>query len=147
LKAIHRFYFSNLKAVYHVAAEQGALPEHSYAAALAAIARDHEIQPQEIYDSLLAYSGKKEDTCRDIRRKMEWHMAQASELTAEKLLSDKKYRNQPEVSVTGLDGCRFYVKLYGWKPICEAKAEVDEIYGDPGPRKLSNPVGKPYLLW
>jgi hypothetical protein len=147
LKAIHRFYFSNLKAVYHVAAEAGAPTEHSYAAVLAAIAREHDIHPQAIYDLLTTYSGKPDDTCREIRRKMEWHIGQASELTAEELLSDEAYRNQPEVVVEGLGGCRFYVKAYGWGPICEAMSGVREIYGDSGRRNHLNPAEKPYLLW
>ena len=147
LRAIHRFYFSALKAVYHVAAEAGALPEHSYAAVLAAIAREHDIHPQAIYELLSTYSGKPDDTCREIRGKMEWHIGQACELTAEELLSDEAYRNQPEVVVKGPGGCRFYVKQYGWGPICEAMSEVREIYGDSGRRNHLNPAEKPYLLW
>ena len=147
LKSIHRHYFTNLKSVYHVAAEKGAPAEHSYAAVLAAITREHDIHPQAIYDLLLAYSGKPGDTCREIRRKMEWHISQASELTAEELLSDEAYRNQPEVFINGLCGCRFYVNSYGWNKIYEAMEEVYKIYGDSGPRKIPDTVGKPYLLW
>lgn len=147
LKAIHRFYFSNLKAVYHVAAEAGAPTEHSYAAVLAAIAREHDIHPQAIYELLSTYSGKPDDTCREIRRKMEWHISQASELTAEELLSDEAYRNQPEVVVEGREGCRFYVKAYGLGPICEVMSEVREIYGNSVRRNHLNPAEKPYLFW
>jgi hypothetical protein len=147
MRAIHRFYFSNLRAVYHVAAKKGAPTEHSYAAVLAAITREHDIHPQAIYDLLVAYSGKPSDTCREIRRKMEWHIGQASELSAEDLLSDEAYRNQPEVVIKGPDGCRFYVKNYGWNQISEEMEEVHKIYGDPGPRRIPDTAGKPYLLW
>lgn len=148
MKAIHRFYFSNLKAVYHVAAKKGDPSEHSYAAVFAAIAREHDIHPQAIYELVTAYSGKPDDTCRNIRRQMEWHLGQASELSAEELLSDEVYRNQPEVVVKGLNGCRFYVKAYGWGQICEAIEEVSKVYGDPPrPRRKLTSVIKPYLQW
>ncbi len=145
LRAIHRHYFASINAVYHVAAKKGDPSEHSYAAVFAAIAREHDIHPQAIYELVTAYSGKPDDTCRNIRRKMEWHIGQARELTAEELLSDEAYRNQPEVVVKGLDGCQFYVRHYGWDRIREAMAEVWQVYGGSGLHGM--PGQKSYLRW
>jgi len=147
LKAIHRSFFSDLRAVFHAAAVKGSRPEKSYAAVLAAIAREHDICPDSIYDLLKSYGGKGDPTCRKIRSEMEWYIGQGSELTAEKLLSDENYRNQPGAHVVGLSGCRFYVNRYGWSEIEEALPEVRRVYGEAVPARIRDTGNKPWLLW
>jgi hypothetical protein len=146
LKAIHRSYFSQLRAVYHVAAEKGS-KEKGYAAVLAAIAREHDIPIDSIYELLKAYGGKEDGNCRKIRTEIEWFMGQGSELTAEELLSDENYGNQPGVHVSGLEGCRFYVNHYGWSEIEVALPEVRRVYGDTLPPPFRDTANKPYLFW
>lgn len=147
LKAIHRLYFSDLRAVYNLAAEKGSKPEKGNAAIFAAIAREHDIHPNAIYDSIKAYGGKGESTCRKIRSEIEWYIAQGSELTAEELLSDDNYRNQPGLHVSGLNGCQFYVNHFGWSEIDRVRPAIRQIYGDAAPAPFLNPLSKPYLHW
>ncbi|MDF1862655.1 MAG: hypothetical protein P1U87_20730 [Verrucomicrobiales bacterium] len=147
LKAIHRSYFSELKAVYHAAAEKGSRPEKSYAAVFAAIAREHDIPPASIYELLKSYGGKADSSCRRIRTDIEWFIGQGSELTREELLSDENYRNQPGLHVSGLNGCQFYVNYYGWSEILEGLPEVRRVYGDVVPPLFLNPANRPYLFW
>lgn len=147
LKAIHYHYFSSLKAVYYHPAKPGAKPEQSYAAVLAAIAGEYDINPQAIYDLLVSYSGRKQDTCRSIRRAMEEHLAKASELKADVLLSEHNYRNQPEVRVKGLGGCRFYVRTFGWNKLYEVKDDVTKVYGGAKQKPLHALPSDHYLRW
>jgi hypothetical protein len=124
---------------------------------LAAIAREHDIHPQAIYDLVKSCSGKPADTCRNIRRQMERHLEQASELTAEELLSDEAYKTQPIVKVKGFSGCRFYVKKYGWDEIEEAEEalkEVSKVYDERPAEKSGkkrfrsvNSMRRPYDKW
>jgi len=147
LRAIHRHYFSDLRAVYHSAAENGSLPEKGYAAVFAAIAREYEIHPNGLCDLLKAYGGKGDSTCRKIRSELEWHLAQGSELTAEELLCDENYRNQPGLHVSGLNGCQFYVNHFGWSEIDGVRSAIRRIYVDVVPAPFLNPLSKPYLHW
>lgn len=147
LKAIHRSYFSDLRAVYHVAAEKGSSPEKGYAAVLAAIAREHDIPPDSIFELLKSYGGKGDATYRKIRSEIEWFMGQGSELTAEELLSDENYRNQPGVHVAGQNGCQFYVNHYGWSEIEKNLCDVRRVYGDAVPALFRDTANRPWLLW
>jgi hypothetical protein len=147
LKAIHRGFFSDLRAVYHVAAEKGSRVEKGYAAIFAAIVREHDIDPDSIYELLKSYGGKGDTTCRKIRSEIEWFVGQGSELTAEELLSDENYDNQPGLHVSGLNGCQFYVNHYGWSEITQAFPQVRRVYGDAVPAPFLDTANKPYLLW
>lgn len=147
LRAIHRHYFYDLRAVYHSAAEKGSSPEKGYAAVFAAIAREYGIHPNGIYDLLMAYGGKGDSTCRKIRSEFEWHLAQGSELTAEELLSNENYCNQPGLHVSSLNGCQFYVNHFGWSDIDGVRPAMRQVYGDAVPAPFLNALSKPYLLW
>lgn len=147
LKAIHRCYFSNLRAVYHLAAEKGTSPEKGYAAVLAAIAREHDIHPDSIFELLKSYGGKGDATYRKIRSEIEWYIGQGSELTPEELLSDENYGNQPGLHVVGHHGCQYYVYHYGWSEINAALPEVRRVYGDAVPALFRDTANKPWLRW
>ena len=147
LKALHRCYFSNLRAVYHVAAEKGSRPEKGNAAVFAAIAREHDIHPDSIFELLKSYGGKEEGTCRKIRSEIEWFIGQGSELTAEELLSDENYGNQPGLHVLGQNALQFYVNHYGWAEIENDLPQVRKVYGDAVPALFRDTANKPWLLW
>jgi hypothetical protein len=111
LKAAHRDYFSDLKGIYHASRGEEDKNNAGFGALLAAIALRWDIPVPEILDLYLTVG--KRSSIGSMRDDIERFTSQSSVVTAEELLSDEAYSNQPIVTVRGLGGCDFYVQHYG----------------------------------
>ncbi len=112
LKAVHRHYFSGLKAVYHAATKDGDRNNAGFGAVLAAIAQKWDILVPEMLDVYRQTARKSESASRAMRGEIERFIAESSVITAEELLSDEAYLSQPAVVVEGVTGCEFYARRH-----------------------------------
>jgi hypothetical protein len=119
LKAVHRYYFSDLKAVYHAATKDGDKNNAGFGAVLAAIAQKWDIPVPEMLEVYRQTARKSESASRAMRGEIERFLAESSVITAEELLSDEAYLSQPAVVVEGVTGCEFYARRH------------DLLYADP----------------
>jgi hypothetical protein len=112
LKAVHRHYFSDLKAVYHAATKDGDKNNAGFGAVLAAIAQKWDIPVPEMLDVYRQTAHKSESASRAMRGEIDRFMSASSVITAEQLLSDEAYLSQPAVVVEGVTGCEFYARRH-----------------------------------
>jgi hypothetical protein len=110
LVAIHRVYFKNIKGVYHTAAKEGSGYSTGHAAVLASLALDYDIPLGNIREATERYGARSKDASRKQHNEMLKFMEQASELSADTVLSDKAYTSPPLIVVSELEGAKSFVE-------------------------------------
>ncbi|MGJ8724584.1 MAG: hypothetical protein ACSHYB_08510 [Roseibacillus sp.] len=126
----HRSYFSELHAVFYAEASEGATRRENYAAVLAAVAHKGKVSPNEVRDAIVKYGNMSKTTADRFRVEVEDFSAARSELKAEKILSEKAYRNPPILAVEGRKGCDFYLRYYGSSQMFQFEQPIRRAYCD-----------------
>lgn len=147
LRAIHRTYFGGIKGVYHAKTDKSCGYNTGIAAAMAAIAKDHNIPTREFRQALEQYGGKSKESSRDTEKKMLKFMEHTSEIEADTILSDEAYEHPPLTAVSDLEGCRFYVELYGLDHILGTSDKVLDVYTQNTDTNVFTPVVTDHKYW